>query len=203
MNNHASRRAFLVQLGTSAALLGTFCPLAAEVANPGTPSAPGATPAASPESPEIAKLRKQLEAQREGSIKLLVELHAKLGPPVATAIAAYVEERSRERYQKMAVAGDRDLHALKAALWDKLSPAFRWELVEDTPERMRFKVTACPAAEEMKRLRVPAELGYALNCASDPGIAAGINPGIRFSRTQTLMQGNPCCDHCYELSKRV
>ena len=38
-------------------------------------------------------------------------------------------------------------------------------------------------------------------CAADGPIAAAFNPRIRFQRTQTLMEGNDCCDHVYYIDR--
>jgi hypothetical protein len=192
------RRDFLLRLGVGAAALGAVCPLLAQTAAP--PPAADAPKPPPAESGEVARLRRQLQAQREGSTRLLAELHAKLGAPVIEVISADTVARAQADFEKRPVNGSRDLHALRAELWDKLPPTFIWEVLEDTPGRMRFRVTKCPIVEDMKRFNDP-ELGYALACASDPGIAAGINPKIRFTRTQTLMQGGACCDHAYKLAE--
>jgi hypothetical protein len=131
-------------------------------------------------------------------MRLLIELHARHGAPILETIAASTATRWQADFEKRPIEGERDLQALKAELWDKLPPSFVWEIVEESPVRMCFRVTRCPIAEDMKRYNAP-ELCHALHCAADPGIAAGVNPRIRFSRTQTLMQGHACCDHTYDL----
>lgn len=148
----------------------------------------------------MLRLRKQLQEQKAGSTRLLIELYDKHGAPLLDTIAAFTVAEWQERFEKTPIAAKRDLQAVKTELWDNLPPAFEWQVVEQTPERLRFRVTACPIALEMKRANVPPPLGHALVCASEVGIAAGINPKIKFSRTKTLMAGDCCCDHCYELS---
>lgn len=158
-------------------------------------------PTASAESDEVTRLKQQLQHQREGSMRLLIELHDKHGAPLLETIAAFTAADWQARMEQRQIAGERNLTAVKAELWDKLPPSFKWEVVEQSPERLQFKVTACPIVEDMKRGNVPPALGYALSCASDPGIAAGINPRIKFSRTKILMEGGCCCDHTYELGE--
>lgn len=198
MNTPTARRDFLAQLGAGAAFLAAACPLLGQ----STTTTPTSESKA-PESEDVARLRRQLQSQRDASLKLLAAVHTKMGPPFCDAVGACVAERYEETFRNRKVAGEPNLQALKAELWDKLPASFGWELVEQTPERLRFRVTRCPYPEEMKKAGVSPELGYALNCASDPGIARGINPAIKFSRTQTLMQGHPCCDHCYEMAKVI
>lgn len=191
MNSPLPRREFL-RVAAGAVLLGCSCRLLAQ-----TPSPSAATAA---ESEEVARLKRQLEAQRAGSLRLLVELQDKHGVSLLATIAAFTEENGRAWMVGKTFPEGRNLQAIKAELWDKLPPGFKHEVVENTPERLRFRVTECPIVAEMKQHNVPAALGYALNCASDPGIAAGVSPKIKFSRTKTLMQGDDCCDHGYEFT---
>lgn len=192
MSTHLPRREFLTQFGGAAALLGVACPLLAQ-------NQPAPAPA---ENLEVARLRQQLEWQRYSSLSLLTTVYQKHGAPILETVSEVTSGNAQRQYGRMKVEGERNLQALKKALWEPLPPAFKWELLEESPEKMQFKVHECPMVAEMKKFGVPPELGFALNCASDPGIAAGINPEIKFTRTKTLMQGHCCCDHCYELKQR-
>ncbi|ACB73310.1 L-2-amino-thiazoline-4-carboxylic acid hydrolase [Opitutus terrae] len=191
MNTSLPRREFL-RVAAGAALLGSSCRLLAQTPTP--------TAATAPESEEVARLKRQLEAQRAGSIRLLIELYDKHGAPLLDTIAAFTAAEWQARLEQRPFSGPRDLQAVKTGLWSTLPPSFKFETLEDTPQRLRFRVTECPVAAEMKQRQVPPALGYALNCASDSGVAAGVNPQIKFSRTKTLMQGDECCDHCYEFA---
>jgi hypothetical protein len=193
MNTPSSRRHFIL-LGATTTALGMVCPLFGQ-----SSLATAATQPPLAESPEVAQLRRQLETQRSNSMRLLIALHAKHGAPITETIKTYTATHAQEEYSKRKVKGPRNLQAIKTELWDKLPSSFVWEIVEQSSKRLRFKVTKCPVAESMKKFNAP-EISYALVCASDPGIAAGINPKILFTRSQTLMQGHPCCDHCYEMS---
>lgn len=192
MNSDSSRRRF-VKLGIGSALLGSLCPLLAQ-----SPSTNDAAPGKAENSEELVRLRNRLQSQRDGTTQLLAELRDKHGAGIVATIAAYQSERSRKNFEKRPIQGPRNLKALKDELWGKLGKDYTWELVEETPERMRFRVSKCPNAVAYQKLNA-ADIGYAMACATDPGIAAGINPKIVFSRTKTLMQGHDCCDHCYEL----
>jgi hypothetical protein len=46
-----------------------------------------------------------------------------------------------------------------------------------------------------------ARLGPILSCARDFALIEGFNPQICLTRTQTLMEGAPCCDFRYRFSK--
>ncbi len=187
-----SRRAFLTRLGVTVAALGIGCPLAAQAQSlESTPADPE----------ELKRLQQQLLWQRQESRRLLAALHDSFGEPLVDVVADYTEEKSLHYFSSLKIDGERNLQALKKTLWDTLPPNFKWEVLEESAEVMRMKVSVCPLVAELKEDGVKPELGYALFCASDPGIAAGINPAIKFTRTQTLMQGHPCCDHCYELKR--
>lgn len=70
------------------------------------------------------------------------------------------------------------------------------ELVEDSPEAFEYKVTQCLWAK-MFREDDAADIGYAVVCNPDYGVASGFNPKLKLIRTKTLMQGQECCNLRY------
>lgn len=124
-------------------------------------------------------------------------LMARFGPGVVDVIRETTIAQTRERL-KAAPLARRDLEAVKAELWDHMGAPFEWKLAERTATRLRFEVVRCPLAEVMRRQGAP-ELGFAYFCAYDVGFCEGLNPALRFTRTKTLMMGDGCCDHTYEL----
>jgi hypothetical protein len=48
----------------------------------------------------------------------------------------------------------------------------------------------------IRSMGVP-ELGAVLSCNRDAALIEGFNPDITLTRTQTTMQGAPCCDFRY------
>ena len=71
---------------------------------------------------------------------------------------------------------------------------------EQTDEELAFDVTGCRYAEMYRALGIP-ELGEVLSCQRDGALIEGFNPGVTLTRTQTIMQGAPCCDFRYEAAK--
>ena len=61
-----------------------------------------------------------------------------------------------------------------------------------------FDVTRCRYAEMYRVLGIP-ELGAVLSCGRDFALGEGFNPDLRLTRTQTIMEGAPCCDFRYRL----
>jgi hypothetical protein len=70
------------------------------------------------------------------------------------------------------------------------------EMVEDSAQAFEYKVTQCLWAR-MFREQDAADIGYAVVCNPDHGVATGFNSKLKLIRTQTLMQGGECCDLRY------
>jgi hypothetical protein len=61
-----------------------------------------------------------------------------------------------------------------------------------------YDVTRCKYAEMYRALGIP-ELGVVLSCGRDGALGEGFNPALTLTRTQTVMEGAPCCDFRYRL----
>ena len=109
---------------------------------------------------------------------------------------------AREQGRALAeVGGDTSLHGFAATLgpWQQ-DEAMQIEVAEQSDERFAFNVTRCRYAEMYRALGIP-ELGAVLSCNRDAALIEGFNPAITLTRTQTLMQGAPCCDFRYAAPK--
>jgi predicted ArsR family transcriptional regulator len=105
---------------------------------------------------------------------------------------------ARDQGRAMAEArGDASLTGFAATLepWTR-DDALRLEVREQTDERLSFDVTRCRYAELYRSLGIP-ELGAVLSCNRDAALIEGFNPDVTLTRTQTIMQGAPCCDFRY------
>jgi len=71
------------------------------------------------------------------------------------------------------------------------------DVLEETPERFAFNVTRCKFKEMYEEMGA-GDLGFLLSCNRDFAYFEGLAPGMRFTRTQTRMEGAPVCDFCYE-----
>lgn len=67
------------------------------------------------------------------------------------------------------------------------------EVLETTPTQVAFNVKRCKYAE-MYRKNGLEEFGYILSCTRDFPLIEGFNPKIKFTRTQTIMEGADFCD---------
>ncbi len=72
-----------------------------------------------------------------------------------------------------------------------------YEVIEDSEEKFEVHITKCEYAEFYIAEGEP-EIGYTMHCALDFGEAEAFSPNIVLKRTKSLMQGDRCCNHCYE-----
>jgi hypothetical protein len=75
--------------------------------------------------------------------------------------------------------------------------ALDYEIREPTHDGVEIAVTRCQYAAFFKEIGEP-ELGFLLVCCADFPLAEGVDPNVKLSRTQTIMQGASCCDFHYK-----
>jgi hypothetical protein len=78
--------------------------------------------------------------------------------------------------------------------------ALRTEVIRSTEREFHFNVVRCRYAEMYREMGL-AELGAVLSCNRDGAFSEGYDPKLRFSRTQTLMQGATHCDFRYHMAE--
>ena len=71
------------------------------------------------------------------------------------------------------------------------------KILDQSDDHLDFNVTRCRYAEFYKELDEP-ELGFLLVCSADFSTAEGFGPGIKLTRTQTIMQGASHCNFRYQ-----
>ncbi len=147
------------------------------------------------ETPEerLNRLR-ELMQERASLYKALID---KFGPGVLDVIKQHVIDGATNDLQQKALV-KRDLSAVIELLWNHVAPDVDYTIVAQTPDHLEFNVTRCIWADEMRK-HDAGDIGYAFNCCYDFGFCQGLNPAIRFTRTKTLMQGDDCCNHTYDL----
>ena len=104
-------------------------------------------------------------------------------------LRAMVDGWKRE-YEKLP---DRNLHTYTRWLTSIVTAGTRWEIIEQTASSVRFRFTACPWATHFRALGRP-DVGRFF-CDADYPMVECFSPSLGFERTQTLMDGDPCCDH--------
>jgi hypothetical protein len=92
-----------------------------------------------------------------------------------------------------------------AAMQGALTEITEQEVTFDRHRRdekvLEFDITSCRFAEFFRALGEP-ELGALLVCQTDVDIAAAGDGDVSFSRSQTIMQGAPCCTFRYKFEPR-
>jgi fumarate reductase iron-sulfur subunit len=101
--------------------------------------------------------------------------------------------RQMGEFLKTVSGGDSLEHLQKAMTLFSQGGAHEIELLEASPKKVAMNITRCRYAE-MYREHGLQELGVLLSCGRDFALMEGFNPRIRFTRTQTIMEGAPFCD---------
>jgi hypothetical protein len=141
------------------------------------------------------------------------EIEARILAPLIGALAAeFGRERvleiargvivqiAREQGRSLAeqMGGNSLAHFVKSKEnWVK-GDALSMEVRQVSDAAYDFDVTRCRYAEMYRLLGIP-ELGAVLSCGRDFALGEGFNPNLTLTRTQTIMEGAPCCDFRYRL----
>ncbi len=141
------------------------------------------------------------------------EIEARILSPVTKA---FIKELGKERTLKIVepiiqslareggvnlaklLGGNTIEHFVKGMSFWTLEDALTLDILEKNPKKFFFNVTRCRYADMYKELGIP-ELGALLSCSRDKALIEGFNPKIKFTRTQTIMEGAKFCDFRYEL----
>ncbi|MEZ5293927.1 MAG: L-2-amino-thiazoline-4-carboxylic acid hydrolase [Vicinamibacterales bacterium] len=141
--------------------------------------------------------------RREIEARILAPIVQALGErfgrdEVVAVVRDVIAGIARDQGRSMAEArGDTSLAGFAGTLgpWQQ-DGAMQLRVVTQTPDRFEFDVTRCRYAEMYRALGIP-ELGDVLSCQRDAALIEGFNPDVALTRTQTIMQGAPCCDFRY------
>jgi predicted ArsR family transcriptional regulator len=90
---------------------------------------------------------------------------------------------------------------MQSALADFTEREVTFDLLRQDKQAYEFDVTSCRFAQFFRALGEP-ELGALLVCATDADIVDAAGGEVSFDRTQTLMQGAPCCTFRYKFEPR-
>ncbi len=139
----------------------------------------------------------RLKAEMLQRAELFRELIDRYGSGVLDVVSRHTAESARVCLEA-ANLERRDLNTVMEILWDQMVEGTEFEVVERSAAVLKLRVSKCLFAGEMLRLGAE-DIGDAFYCAYDRGFCQGLNPAIRFSRTKSLMGGDDCCNHTYEL----
>jgi hypothetical protein len=85
----------------------------------------------------------------------------------------------------------------------QMGPEFEWENIEESPERVIWRVTKCPWWNRYDELELKPEFRVCETGSTAWGEAGFrvINPKITFKHTKSMPRGDPYCEHVIEFKK--
>jgi len=144
--------------------------------------------------------RREIEARLIAP--LLEAFSDEFGREITYEIArrAIVQMGEEQGQQLAAQSGAHGLQEFAGVLesWTQ-DGALELDVIESNAERLAFNVNRCRYAEMYASLGCQ-ELGTLLSCSRDYAFAAGFNPEIELVRTQTIMNGDDCCDFRFRIN---
>jgi len=155
--------------------------------------------------PRLSLLDKT-RTQAQVLVPVLRTLRTELGKERADAIARQaLRDWSKALFAAVGKSVDgsprRKWAAMQDALGDATLREVTFDMLRHDKEALEFNVTTCGFAEFFRALGEP-ELGALLVCQTDVDIAAAGQGEVHFDRSQTLMQGAPCCTFRYRFEPR-
>jgi len=151
-------------------------------------------------NPDISVLD-QAKLQAQVLIPVLRALRAELGRECADRLAiGALRAWLREGFQRLGAQIPGSPKDKFDALWAMgVSRIQENDLdivtLKQEPGTQEFNVTRCRYAEFFRQLGEP-ELGAVLLCETDFHVAEVGSPEVELVRTQTIMEGDSCCDFC-------
>ena len=140
----------------------------------------------------------KIQAQVQGP--LVKALQAELGEARANALVrkALGDTYRRHGEEFWRAKNEKNLGKTMASAFTTYARdnALDYKVIEQSQDSFAMDVTGCRYAEFYKELGEP-ELGFLLVCSADFDTAAGFDPDIKLTRTQTIMQGAGHCDFRY------
>jgi hypothetical protein len=142
--------------------------------------------------------KRRIEAEILGHVfEVLKASHGK--DAAMQTIGDAVRRSSIEQAQRFAAAGEQPTSLQSfvklSALWES-DDALKIEVRKHTDTRYDFDVVRCRYAEMYQAMGL-GDIGHLLSCQRDGTFCEGYDPKLKFSRSQTLMQGASHCDFHY------
>jgi len=156
-------------------------------------------------NPNLSLLEKT-RIQAQVLVPVMRALRAEIGREKADAIVrGALREWSRQLFAAIGESIDgsprRKWAAMQGALNDVTAREVTFDILRQDKEALEIDVTTCGFADFFRTLGEP-ELGALLVCQTDIDIAAAGEGEVHFDRSQTLMQGAPCCTFRYKFEPR-
>lgn len=139
-------------------------------------------------------VRREIEARLAGPLiqAFIKEFGRKKTLEVVSKVILQIAEESGAQLAEK--CGGNTFEHLKAGMapWNA-GEALEQETLAQTETQYNFNIRRCKYAEMYKALGFE-EWGFILSCGRDGKMFGGFNPNIKFTRTQTIMEGADYCD---------
>lgn len=145
----------------------------------------------------LAEIEGVKNAHFQQMVQVVRALETQYGHGVQAVIENIPCDLARQKWAQLAdIKEDHSLEGLLKTLWEPLKKRGFCFTRQDMPDGVQYQVTKCPKADLAIELDA-ADLGFLFFCATDACLTEGWNENIGFRRAQTLMEGDPVCDHFY------
>jgi hypothetical protein len=156
-------------------------------------------------NPNLSMLDKT-PIQAQVLVPVMRALRVELGQEKADAIVRdALRDWSKQLYaaigKGMEGSPKRKWVAMQGAYNDVTQRETEFQILRRDKEALEIDVTSCRFAEFFRALGEP-ELGALLVCAGDADIVEAAGGEVSLDRSQTLMQGGPCCTFRYKFEPR-
>ena len=142
----------------------------------------------------LDKMKTKMKMGCGMAVRIMRALEAHYGPE-AKEIAHKGFSKGKSRPESEFGPPEKDLHDYIEGLEKACAGSHEWEKVCDEPNKVEYRFTRCMWAEVFRELDA-ADIGLWI-CEGDDRGVHNYNPRLRCRQTRTLMNGDPCCDHCF------
>lgn len=146
------------------------------------------------------KLQERID-QYELAVAFAREFIEELGEERALPIIsrAFEKRMARSGRELAEQLGSNSVEAMAAHCRKQAAEGDHMEVLEVTDKHVALKISRCYSWEAFKQLGAP-EICRCY-CNSDDTYIKAFNPDMKLVRTQTLAEGDPCCDHIWAMDE--
>jgi hypothetical protein len=141
-------------------------------------------------------LKRKMTVSLDLAVELLRAMEKRFGPEAREVVQQMAKEQEFPPEDEFGLPNE-DLWKFCKMIDQAAAGSHRWERQIEEPERIGYQFSRCMYAEILRELG-ELDLGMVI-CARDGPWVKSYNPQLGFRRTKTLMEGDECCDHIFEV----
>jgi hypothetical protein len=134
---------------------------------------------------------------------LLINLKGIYGDKVKNVLNKFLREKTEADWLNIGIENkNNSIETFMKILWaPNMEEGFEY-FVKNENSIYKVKCTKCPMFELANELNAH-EWIFELACMSDYYMVNGFNKDILFSRSKTLIEGDDCCNHSYQVKTNL